>query len=311
MERSGRIFVAGHNGLVGSAVVRKLKAEGFNNLLLRSRAELDLLRQERVEQFFAESNIDYVFVCAAKVGGISYNQRFPADFLYENIQIAANIVHSAAQCGVKKLLYLGSSCIYPKHASQPITEDSLLSGALEATNEGYAIAKIAGLKLCEKYSSQYGKNFISVMPTNLYGPNDDFHPENSHVIPGMMRRFHEATKDNLPEVVIWGTGTARREFLYVDDLAEGLFVLMQKYNEPWIINIGTGEDCTIRELAELMKTITGYEGVIRMDSTRPDGTPRKLLDVTRLRAMGWKPRYCLQEGLEKAYRWAVEHGQLE
>lgn len=311
MNRESKIFVAGHKGLVGSAVVRKLKAEGYNNLVLRDRSQLDLLRQEPVERFFAEQKIDYVFVCAAKVGGIGYNQRCQADFLYENLQIAANLIHAAATSEVTKLLYLGSSCIYPKHAPQPIKEESLLAGPLEPTNEGYAVAKIAALKLCEKFSTQYGKNFISVMPTNLYGPGDNFHPENSHVIPGMMRRFHEAKINKLPEVVIWGSGTPRREFLFVDDLAEALFVLMQKYDEPWIVNVGTGEDCTIRELAEMMKETVGYEGVIRLDATKPDGTPRKVLDVSRIKSLGWEPRHTIKGGLAKAYAWALDNRSFD
>jgi GDP-L-fucose synthase len=244
---------------------------------------------------------------AAKVGGILYNQNFQADFLYENVMIAANVIHAAAQSNVKKLLYLGSSCIYPKLAPQPIREESLLTGALEPTNEGYALAKIMGLKLCEKYHTQYDKRFISAMPTNLYGPHDNFHPSHSHVIPGMMRRFHEAKLQKLPEVVIWGTGTPKREFLYIEDLAEALFLLMQKYEGPQTINVGTGEDCTILELAEQMKHTVGYEGRIRLDPSKPDGTPRKVLDVSRIKSLGWQPKHSLKEGLANGYRWALEN----
>jgi len=303
--------VAGHRGLVGSALVRCLTRHGFVNVVTRSRSELDLLDQARVHAFFADQQIDYVFLSAAKVGGILFNQECQADFLYENLMISANVIHASAEYGVKKLLYLGSSCIYPKLAPQPIREESLLSGPLEPTNEGYALAKIAGLKLCEKYHQQYGKHFISVMPTNLYGPNDNYHPSHSHVIPGMMRRFHEAKMTNQPEVVIWGTGTPRREFLFVDDLAEATLVLMERYDEPHTINVGTGQDCSILELAQLMKEVVGFPGTIGLDPTRPDGTPRKLLDVSRITALGWRPTHHLRDGLAEAYRSALDAGVFQ
>jgi len=311
LERESKIFIAGHKGLVGSALVRNLKAKGYNNLLLRDREELDLLDQSAVQKFFSQHEVEYCIIAAAKVGGILFNQKFQADFLYENLMIAANTIHAAAQHGVQKLLFLGSSCIYPKLSPQPIQESSLLSGSLEPTNEGYALAKIAGLKLCEKYMEQYGKCFISAMPTNLYGPADNFHPEHSHVIPGMMRRFHEAKQLGKDEVVIWGTGSPKREFLYVDDLAEALYVVMDRYNESETINIGTGEDCSILELAHVMKRVVGFEGEIRCDTSKPDGTPRKVLDVSRVKALGWHPAHTLEEGLQKAYAWALEHGVFE
>lgn len=307
LERESKIFIAGHKGLVGSALVRNLKAKGYNHPLLRDREEIDFLDQ----QFFSQHEVEYCIIAAAKVGGILFNQKFQADFLYENLMIAANTIHAAAQHGVRKLLFLGSSCIYPKLSPQPIQESSLLSGALEPTNEGYALAKIAGLKLCEKYMEQYGKCFISAMPTNLYGPGDNFHPEHSHVIPGMMRRFHEAKQLRKDEVVIWGTGSPKREFLYVDDLAEALYVVMERYNEAETINIGTGEDCSILELAQVMKRVVGFEGEIRCDTSKPDGTPRKVLDVSRVKALGWQPAHTLEEGLHKAYAWALQHGAFE
>jgi len=305
MEKNARIFIAGHKGLVGSAIVRNLRTKGYQDLILRDRKELDLLRQSDVERFFEEEKIDYVMIAAAKVGGIVFNQRYQAEFLYENIQLAANVIHAASVSNVKKLLYLGSSCIYPKHAPQPIKEEYLLSGPLEPTNEGYALAKIMGLKMCEKYSMQDGKRFISAMPTNLYGEGDNFHPEHSHVIPGMLRRFHEAKEKKRPDAVIWGTGAARREFLYVDDLAEALYTLMMKYEEPTTINVGTGLDGTILELAHLVKKTVGYKGEIVLDRTKPDGTPRKVLDVTRIRALGWGPKHRLEDGLKKTYAWAL------
>jgi GDP-L-fucose synthase len=311
MEKNSRIFIAGHRGLVGSAIERNLRAKGYTNIVTKTHQELDLLRQNDVEKFFQNEKIDYVFFAAAKVGGILYNQRYQADFLYENLMLSANVIQAAAQNGVEKLLYLGSSCIYPKLASQPIREDSLLTGPLEPTNEGYAIAKIAGLKLCEKYMSQYGKRFVSVMPTNLYGPGDNFHPEHSHVIPGMMRRFHDAKVQKLNEVVMWGTGKPRREFLYVDDLAEALFVIMDKYEEPETINVGCGEDVAILELAQCMKETVGFEGAIVTDTSKPDGTPRKLLDVQKMFSLGWRPKTALPDGLKKAYGWAIEHKLLQ
>jgi GDP-L-fucose synthase len=311
LERESNIFIAGHKGLVGSALVRNLKAKGYTNLLLRDREEIDLLDQSAVQKFFSQHEVDYCIIAAAKVGGILFNQKFQADFLYENLMIAANTIHAAAQAGVRKLLFLGSSCIYPKLSPQPIQESSLLSGALEPTNEGYALAKIAGLKLCEKYMEQYGKCFISAMPTNLYGPGDNFHPEHSHVIPGMMRRFHEAKELRKDEVIIWGTGSPKREFLYVDDLAEALCVVMERYEEAETINIGTGEDCSILELAHVMKRVVGFEGKIRCDTSKPDGTPRKVLDVSKVKALGWQPAHTLEEGLHKAYAWALQHGAFE
>ncbi len=305
---TSKIWVAGHRGLVGSAIVRNLLKQGFGNIITRTREELDLLDQKAVHEFVREQRIEYIYLAAAKVGGILYNQKYQADFLYENIVIAANVIHAAAVHGVEKLLYLGSSCIYPKFAEQPIRESSLLSGALEASNEGYALAKIAGLKMCEKYQTQYGKRFISAMPTNLYGPGDNFHPEHSHVIPGMMRRFHTAKESGENSVTIWGSGTPRREFLFVDDLAEALLVLMQRYEDRDTINVGTGVDCSILELAEIMKDVVGFRGSILLDRSKPDGTPRKVLDVSCMRALGWSPRVSLREGLQRSYRWALEHG---
>jgi GDP-L-fucose synthase len=272
---------------------------------------MNLINQGEVDRFFKEEQIDTVYLAAAKVGGIQANNLYQADFLYENLAIASNVIRASAQYGVSKLLFLGSSCIYPKMAAQPIREDSLLTGSLEPTNEGYAIAKIAGLKLCEMYRRQYGKNFISAMPTNLYGPGDNFHPENSHVIPGMMRRFHEAKLNNAPEVVVWGSGNPKREFLHVDDLADALVLLMEKYESLTTINVGTGEDCSIRELAEIMKEVVGYTGKIVFDTSKPDGTPRKVLDVSRIQALGWKHSHSLRQGLEKTYRWALENGSFE
>jgi len=305
-----RIFVAGHQGLVGSSIVRCLRRYGFNDLVLRTRSELDLLDQQGVRDFFASEQIDFVFLCAARVGGIMDNSKHQADFLYENMMIAANVIHAAAQYDVKKLMYLGSSCIYPKFSPQPIREESLLSGPLEPTNEGYAIAKIAGLKLCEKFYHQYGKAFISVMPTNMYGPCDNFHNERSHVVPGLMRRFHEAKLSKAPFVTVWGSGEPRREFLYSDDFAEAALVVMEKYDQPATLNVGTGEDVTIRELAYLMKEVVEYRGEIRFDTSKPDGTPRKVLDVSRVKALGWAPKVPLARGLRQAYDWALESGAL-
>ncbi len=307
MKPDSRIFVAGHRGLVGSALVRRLRSEGYENLILKTRQELDLLDQSSVRRFFAETRVEYVFLAAAKVGGILANSRYPADFLYENLLLGAHVVHAAAENGVEKLLYLGSSCIYPRLAPQPIQEESLLTSPLEPTNEAYAIAKIAILKLCEKYWQQYGKRFISAMPTNLYGPNDNFRPDASHVIPGMMRRFHEAKVTDAEEVVVWGTGKPMREFLHVDDLARALVLLMQEYECAEAINVGTGRDCTIAELSETMKDVVGYSGKIRFDASKPDGTPRKVLDISRISALGWKPQYTLQEGLKHAYQWALQN----
>jgi len=310
MEKNSKIFVAGHRGLVGSAIVRKLRSEGYSNLLLAGRDQVNLLDQAAVNDFFRSQSIDYVMVAAAKVGGIYANSNYQADFLYENIMIAANVIHAAAEFNVKKLLFLGSSCIYPRLAAQPIKEESLLTSPLEPTNEGYALAKIAGLKLCEMYRRQYGKNFISAMPTNLYGPGDNFSPMNSHVIPGMLRRFHEAKKSDAQEVVVWGSGTPKREFLHVDDLADALYLLMNKYEDAMTINIGSAEEYTIRELADLMKSVTGFQGRIEFDSSKPDGTPRKVLDVSRMKALGWNPRYNLKTGLTATYRWVIENNAI-
>lgn len=308
MEADSRIFVAGHRGLVGSAVVRKLAREGHTAILFRTRQELDLLDQRGVHEFFAREAIEYVFVAAARVGGIYANAARPADFLYDNLVIATNVIHAAAVSGVKKLLFLGSSCIYPKYAAQPMAEESLLTGPLEPTNEGYAIAKIAGLKLCEYYYRQHGKKFISAMPTNLYGPGDNFHPTDSHVIPGMMRRFHQAVVTGSPEVTLWGSGQPRREFLHADDLAAALYVLMQVYDDPMFVNVGTGTDCTIAELAESMARTVGFDGAIVWDRSKPDGTPRKLLDVSRIAAVGWRPGISLEDGLRSTYEWALTNG---
>ncbi|MEA2339372.1 MAG: GDP-L-fucose synthase [Thermoanaerobaculia bacterium] len=303
-----RIFVAGHRGLVGSAIVRRLEAAGHRDILTRTRDELDLTDQRAVHEFFRTEKPEFIFLAAARVGGILANDTMSADFFYENLIIEANVIHAAAESGAAKLLFLGSSCIYPKMAPQPIREESLLTGPLEETNEAYAIAKIAGLKLCEHYRRQYGKRFISAMPTNLYGPGDNFHPEYSHVIPGMMRRFHEAAVTGARQVVVWGSGEPRREFLHVDDLADALYLLMQTYEDPLFLNVGTGEDCTIAELAQLMAEIVGFDGEIVFDRTKPDGTPRKVLDVSRINALGWQARIPLREGLRATYDWAVERG---
>ncbi len=303
--KTKKIFVAGHRGLVGSAIVRTLQTQGYNNLLLAPRSELDLTNQSAVEAFFAREKPQWVFLAAAKVGGIVANNRYQADFLYENLMIQNNVIHHAAVSGAEKLLFLGSSCIYPKMAPQPIREDSLLTGPLEPTNEGYAIAKIAGLKLCQMAKRQYGKNFISAMPTNLYGPYDNFHPENSHVIPGLLRRFHEAKLTQQKEVVVWGSGEPRREFLHVDDLSQALLHLMLSYEGESTINVGTGEDLKISELAAIVKKVVGFRGEIVFDRSKPDGTPRKLLDVQRIQALGWKHKIELQAGLQSTYDWAV------
>ncbi len=301
MEKNKKIYIAGHRGMVGSAIHRKLKAEGFTQFVQRTSAELDLRDQAAVRAFFETEKPDYVFLAAAKVGGIVANNTYRAEFLYDNLMIQSNIIDSAYQNGVEKLMFLGSSCIYPKMAPQPLKEDYLLTGLLEPTNEPYAIAKIAGIKMCDAYRSQYGANFISVMPTNLYGPNDNYHPENSHVLPAMIRRFHEAKLNGLDEVVIWGTGTPRREFLHVDDLADACYYLMQHYNEPGLVNIGVGEDISIQELATLVAKIVGYQGRISNDTSKPDGTPRKLMDVQKLTNQGWKARINLEEGIASVY----------
>ncbi len=302
MEKSAKIYVAGHNGMVGSAIVRKLVAEGYENIITRSSKELDLRNQQAVADFFSEQKPDYVFLAAAKVGGIIANNVYRADFIYENLSIQNNVIYQSYLNKVKKLMFLGSSCIYPKMAPQPLKEDYLLTGPLEETNEPYAIAKIAGIKMCDAYRAQYGCNFISVMPTNLYGYNDNYHPQNSHVLPAMIRRFHEAKLEGKNEVVIWGSGRPKREFLFADDLAEACFFLMENYNEPDPINVGVGTDLTIKELANLIKNIVGFEGEITFDFTKPDGTPRKLMDVTKLHAKGWKHSIELEDGIRLAYQ---------
>ncbi|MBL7930165.1 MAG: GDP-L-fucose synthase [Bacteroidia bacterium] len=301
MQKHDKIFVAGHRGMVGSAIVRKLKKEGFENLALRTSAELDLRSQQAVMDFFESEKPDFVFLAAAKVGGIVANNTYRADFIYENLAIQNNVIHQSYRAGVKKLLFLGSSCIYPKLAPQPIKEEYLLTGELEQTNEPYAIAKIAGLKMCESYHRQYGCQFISVMPTNLYGPNDNYDLNNSHVLPALIRKFYEAVEQNKSEVTIWGSGKPKREFLHVDDLADACFFLMQNYNGEWALNIGTGEDISIAELAELIKGISGFKGKLVFDSSKPDGTPRKLLDVSRIHSLGWKHRINLEEGIRSIW----------
>lgn len=301
MDKSSRIYVAGHNGMVGSAICRKLKDEGYTNLLTRSSAQLDLRSQAEVNRFFDDTSPEYVFLAAAKVGGIQANNVYRADFLYDNLMIETNIIHTAYTAGVKKLMFLGSSCIYPKMAPQPLKEEYLLTGTLEPTNEPYAIAKIAGIKLCEAYRDQYGCNFISAMPTNLYGPNDNYHPENSHVLPALIRKFHEAVSTNAPSVEIWGTGNPLREFLHVDDLADACVFLMRTYNDKQFLNIGVGDDLSIRQLAELIKQISGFKGTIIFDPKKPDGTPRKLMDTSKLNALGWKPRISLEQGIASVY----------
>ncbi len=311
MNRDSKIYIAGHKGLVGSAILRCLRSQGYNNFILRTHKELDLEIQKDVNEFFEFEKPEYVFLAAAKVGGIYANNTYPADFIYNNLMIQNNVVHSAYLFGVKKLLFLGSSCIYPRLAPQPMKEEYLLTGELEPTNEPYAIAKIAGIKLCQSYNRQYGTNFISVMPTNLYGPNDNYDPMNSHVLPGLIRRFHEAKEQRPSYVEAWGTGTVRREFMYSDDMADACIFLMNLEGEDSasvpdlrtsIINIGTGEDVTVRELAERVAKVVGYDGEIRWDTSKPDGTPRKLLDVSLLRSLGWKHRISLEKGLQTTYK---------
>lgn len=301
MQRDEKIYIAGHNGMVGSAILRKLKKEGFDNLVVSNSKSLDLTNQQAVADFFAKEKPDYVFMAAARVGGILANHTYRADFIYQNLMIEANVIHQSYVHRVKKMMFFGSSCIYPRLAPQPLKEESLLTGELEYTNEPYAIAKIAGIKLCENYREQYGCNFISVMPTNLYGYGDNYHPTHSHVLPALIRKFHEAREQNLPFVEVWGTGTPRREFLFVDDLADASFLLMQQYNEKSFVNIGCGEDLTIRELAELISSIIGYGGEIRFDVSKPSGTPRKLMDISKLSALGWKPSISLELGIKLAY----------
>ena len=301
MEKLAKIYVAGHRGMVGSAIVRELNRLGYFNVIVRTSAELDLRNQSAVEMFYQQEKPDYVFVAAAKVGGILANNTYRAEFLYDNLCIQNNLIHNAHVVGVKKLLFLGSSCIYPKLAPQPLKEEYLLSGYLEPTNEPYAIAKITGIKMCEAYRDQYGCNFISAMPTNMYGPNDNYHPENSHVLPALIRKFHEAAENNSPEVVVWGDGTPMREFLYADDLANALVYLMLNYNERDFVNVGYGSDINIGELAKTIGEIVGFKGDIVFDSSKPNGTPKKLMDSGRLFATGWQPKTHLQEGISLAY----------
>jgi GDP-L-fucose synthase len=302
VEKSAKIYIAGHRGMVGSAIHRKLTKEGFTNIVVRTSSELDLREQESVRGFFATERPEYVFLAAAKVGGIMANNIYRAEFLYENLQIQNNVIDAAHQNGVTKLMFLGSSCIYPKLAPQPLNEDSLLTGTLEPTNEPYAIAKIAGIKMCEAYRSQYGSDFISVMPTNLYGPNDNYDLNKSHVLPAMIRKFHEAKEENKPFVELWGTGSPLREFLHADDLADACYFLMQNYSSPEFLNVGVGSDITIKNLAELIQRIVGYQGRINWNVEKPDGTPRKLMDVSRLHALGWKHSIDLEEGIRVTYQ---------
>lgn len=302
MEKNSKIYIAGHSGMVGSAIHRKLLQEGFTNLIFKTSSELDLRNQQAVADFFSAEKPDYVFLAAAKVGGIIANNTFRADFLYENLAIQNNVIHQSYVNGVKKLMFLGSSCIYPKLAPQPLKEEYLLTGLLEETNEPYAIAKIAGIKMCDAYRAQYACNFISVMPTNLYGYNDNYHPQNSHVLPALIRKFDEAMHNGAKEVVIWGSGKPMREFLFADDLADACYFLMQTYDEPNLINIGTGKDLTIKDLAVMIKNIVGFKGELIFDQTKPDGTLRKLMDVTKLHSLGWKHKVELEEGLRLAYQ---------
>jgi GDP-L-fucose synthase len=308
MNKNEPIYVAGHRGLVGNAIVRRLRGDGYTNLLTRTSAELDLRNQAAVEQFFGSERPSHVFLAAAKVGGIHANSTYPADFMRDNLQIQSNVIDAAYRNGAKKLLFLGSSCIYPKFAPQPMPESSLLTGPLEPTNQWYAIAKIAGLKMCEAYRQQYGFNAISAMPTNLYGPGDNFDLQNSHVLPALIRKFHDAKQRGDDKVIVWGTGTPRREFLHVDDLADACLFLMNGYESAELINVGVGEDISIRDLANLVQGIVGFNGRIEFDTAKPDGTPRKLLDVSRLRALGWAPRVPLADGIAAAYQWFLQAG---
>jgi len=302
MEKNAKIYIAGHRGMVGSAIYRKLVKAGYSNFITRTSDTLDLRSQQQVAEFFAAEKPDYVFLAAAKVGGIVANNTYRAEFLYDNLQIQNNVIHQSYLNGVKKLMFLGSSCIYPKMAPQPLKEEYLLTGLLETTNEPYAIAKIAGIKMCDAYRSQYGCNYISVMPTNLYGYNDNYHPQNSHVLPALIRRFHEAKEQSLPSVTIWGSGSPKREFLFADDLAEACYYLMQNYDEEGLVNVGTGGDISIKDLALLIKKIVNYSGDINFDTTKPDGTPRKLMDVSKLHSKGWKHTIELDAGIALAYK---------
>ena len=319
LSSNSSVLVLGHRGMVGSAIARKLKSEGFTNIITRTHSELDLTNQAAVRVFFHSEKIDYVVLAAAKVGGIHANDTYPAEFIYQNLLMEANVIHETWQAGVNNLLFRGSSCIYPKYANQPMAEKELLTGILEPTNEPYAIAKIAGIKLCESYNRQYGTDFRSVMPTNLYGPNDNFHPENSHVIPALMRRFHEAKVNDEPEVTVWGSGNVYREFLHVDDMASACIHVMKlgkenyaRHTEPMLshINVGTGKDVTIRELAETIKEVTGFRGVLKFDSSQPDGTPKKLLDVSRLNQLGWQAQVGLEDGLKATYAWFLKNHEM-
>lgn len=301
MEKQKKVYIAGHRGMVGSAIYRKLKQEGFNNIVVNTSDKLDLRNQDQVAEFFAAEKPDYVFLAAAKVGGIAANNTYRAEFIYDNIMIQSNVIHQSYLNGVNKLMFLGSSCIYPKMAPQPLKEEYMLTGLLEETNEPYAIAKIAGIKMCDAYRSQYGCNYISVMPTNLYGPNDNYDLQKSHVLPALLRKFHEAKLSGDPVVTVWGSGKPLREFLHADDLAEACYFLMQHYNEPGLVNIGVGEDISIADLAALVKKITGFKGEIVLDSSKPDGTPRKLMDVTKLHNLGWKAKIGLEEGIRRVY----------
>jgi GDP-L-fucose synthase len=311
MDIHARIYVAGHRGLVGSAIVHRLNTDGADNLLLRTHQELDLTDQAQVQQFFATEKPEYVFLAAAKVGGILANSTYPAEFIHDNLAIQTNVIHNAWKYGTKKLLFLGSSCIYPRDCPQPIKEEYLLTGPLEPTNEAYAIAKIAGLKMCQAYRKQYGFDAISAMPTNLYGPGDNFDPENSHVLPALIRKFHEARQRGEAEVAIWGTGIPRREFLHVDDLAEAAIFLMHGYSNESLINIGAGEDITTLKLAQMVASVVGFEGAIVTDHSKPDGTPRKLLDVSKCAALGWQPHIPLQEGIRRTYHWYLNNRVTE
>lgn len=307
MEKDSKIYVAGHRGLVDSAMMRRLQSEGYKNLLTHTHAELDLTRQEKVEEFFHEERPDYVFLAAARVGGIYANNTYPAEFIYSNLTIQTNVIHASYLFEVKKMLFLGSSCIYPKNCPQPMKEECLLSGPLEPTNEPYAVAKIAGIKMCQAYNRQYGTNFLSVMPTNLYGPNDNFDLKMSHVLPALIRKFHEAKTEGLSEVEIWGTGSPMREFLHVDDLADACLFLMNNYNSSKIINIGTGKDLTIKELAEMIARVVGFEGHLFFNSIKPDGMPKKLLDVSVLHSFNWRARIGLEQGIAETYKWYAEN----
>lgn len=307
MDKDSKIYIAGHRGLVGSAIMRRLEIEGCKNLITHTHAELDLTRQERVEEFFRKERPDYVFLAAARVGGIYANNTYPAEFIYSNLTIQTNIIHASYLFKVKKMLFLGSSCIYPKNCPQPMKEEYLLGGPLEPTNEPYAVAKIAGIKMCQAYNRQYGTNFLSVMPTNLYGPNDNFDLKTSHVLPALIRKFHEAKIKSLSEVEIWGTGSPRREFLHVDDLADACLFLMNNYNSSKIINIGVGKDQTIRELTEIIAGLAGFKGSIRFDTGKPDGTPVKRLDVSKINSIGWRARIGLEQGIAETYKWYAEN----